>query len=248
MCNTSIGKDAHFCIDNFNTTKMKKVYILLFSIFSLAIIAKGQQVTNTTSSTDKNSPVSKKPINKSEVPIAVMDAYRRTNKDIRVNQVYAYPAYWQNQYNDNFQSTSDIVMDTSTLTYAHQYPAETYSNPSNLTKADQEFLTPDYTNGPEYYEIVYTKHKQIYKSVYSKDGTLMHTSRIIKKNELPKKIATAIRNSEYKNWDVVGEKEKIDKKNPDITIYKIKLRKDEEVHTIHYDQNGNLYKHKKTGL
>jgi hypothetical protein len=238
---------------------MKKTYTLLLAILSLAFAAKAQPVNTTipttsvnhpVSNADKDIPIRRKLINKSEVPTAVMDAYHRANKDIPVKQVYIYPAYWQTQYeySGDYQSTSDIVMDTTTLTYAHQYPPETYSNPSNLTKADQQFSAPDYTNGPEYYEMVYTKHKQIYKSVYTKDGTLMHTSRIIKKNELPKKVAMAIRNSEYKNWDVVGEKEKMDKKNPDITIYKIKVRKGEDVHTLHYDQDGNIYKHKKTGL
>jgi hypothetical protein len=235
---------------------MKKAYTLLLAILSLAFAAKAQHVNTTipatsvnhpVSSADKATPITRKLINVSEVPTAVMNAYRRANKDIPVKQVYVYPAYWQTQY-DYSESTSDILIDTSTLTYARQYPSESYSNPSNLTNADQEFTAPDYTNGPEYYEMVYTKHQQIYKSVYTKDGMLMHTSRIIKKNELPKKIAMAIRNSEYKNWDVVGEKEKIDKKNPDITIYKIKVSKGEDVHTLRYNQNGTIYKHKITDL
>ena len=227
---------------------MKKLFVLLF-IFSLAINVKGQQAKNVLDTSMRHASVSKRQINKSEVPKAVLDAFNRKNKDTQIKKVYTYVAYWESFYeytNDEFQPSSDLTLDTNNiLTYSHQYPAEVYSNPSNLTKADQEFSTPDYTPGPEYYELVYSKNNHNYKSVYAKDGTFMHTSRIIKDNELPLKVANAIRTGPYKTWDVVGEKEQIIKNDPDIVLYKIKVRKGEETHVLHYDENGILYKNKK---
>ncbi len=73
----------------------------------------------------------------------------------------------------------------------------------------------------------------------------MHTNRIIKDSELPEKVAKALRNSEYKDWDVVSKKEKIDKKSPHIVIYTLKIRRGENLHMLHYDQDGKPYRHKK---
>jgi hypothetical protein len=154
----------------------------------------------------------KKTINKSELPSSIMDSYNRTNRTYPITNISVYPYYWDNQaqYYD-FHTNSD------TLKYTDR----------------------NYPIGPEYYELSYTKDNQMYKSVYAKDGTLMHTSRIIKDNELPKPVLEAIKVSEFRNWDIVGEKEKVDRHNPKLTLYRIKVRKGEETHILHYDQYGN---------
>jgi hypothetical protein len=145
-------------------------------------------------------------IAQSEIPQAVMNSYKETEASLSISEVYAYPFYWNNQaqYYD-FHSNSDTV---------------NYSNWNNQNL--------------QYYELVYDKEGRTYKSTYAKDGTLMNTTKIIKDSELPVAVSTAFKNSKYKNWDIIEQKEKTDKRNTAVTIYRIKVRRGEEMHIVHY--------------
>ncbi len=175
---------------------------------------KAQQKQTADASTIKKSSGTKKTINKAQLPKEVEDSYNRTNQTVPIVAVNAYPYYWDNQ-----AQYYDFDADQDTLKEYAQDPL-----------------------APEYYEVEYVKDDQDYKSVYAKDGTLMHTSRIIKDSELPKAVASAFRKSEYKDWDIVGEKEKINKKNPDQDIYKIKVKKGEETHVLRFYPDGQRLK------
>ena len=152
-------------------------------------------------------------ISPSELPNSVMKAYNKSNSSLPITEIYTYPYYWDNQpqYFD-FHSNSDTV----------DYSG--WTNP------------PD----PQYYELTYIKNGRTCKSVYAKDGTLMHISKIIKDKELPATVDNAFKNSSYSNWDIVGEKEKVSRKNPDVTIYKIKVRRGDDTHVLRYRQDGQL--------
>jgi hypothetical protein len=205
---------------------MKKILMLMFAGASLALTANAQKrndlnsseyngtANSTTGISTYATPTDykKTPINQSDLPPTVINSYNKTYESIPISEVYAYPFYWDNQaqYFD-FHSNSDTV---------------DYSNWNNVN--------------PEYYELVYKKDGRTYKSTYAKDGTLMNTNKIIKDSELPVAVGKAFRNSEYKNWDIVDEKEKVDRKNPDVTIYKIKVKRGEDIHVLHYYQDGKI--------
>ena len=193
---------------------MKKLFLLLLIMFSQMITVNAQQIQTANASPITNPAGTKKTINKTQLPKAVKDSYKKTNNNAPIKIVTVYHYYWDNQaqYYD-FHGYEDTLRD-----YA------------------QEPLAP------EYYELEYTKDHQDYKSVYAKDGTFMHTSRIIKDHELPEAVANAFKKSEYKDWDIIGDKEKINKKNPEQDIYKIKVQKGMDTHVLRYYPDGKRVK------
>jgi hypothetical protein len=189
---------------------MKKTFFFFLIIFFLTVKMNAQQKYDDNSTRAKSYTEAKRSIDKEEVPKAVIDSFNNTNKDIPIKaiNIYHYFKDLQAQYFD-FHGYEDTLS---------QY-------------------TPDPLI-PVYYELAYVKNHHKYKSVYSKDGTLLFTSRIIKDKELPKAVAMAFRKSEYSDWDIVGEKEKINKKNPDENIYKLKVKKGIDTHVLRYYPNG----------
>ena len=209
-----------FVIMNFNTTKMKNIPLLILLSASLTLTANAQkrndlnasEYNGTANSTTGINPYAtptdykKIKIDPFDLPLLVINSYSNKYASFAISESYAYPFYWNNQaqYYD-FHSNSDTV---------------SYSNWNN--------------QNAQYYELICTKGDKTYKSTYAKDGTLMNTMRIIKESELPVAVAEAFKKSEYKNWDITEKKEAINKKNKEIIVYKIKVRKGNDIHTLRY--------------
>ncbi len=193
---------------------MKKTFLFLVLMLSFTMIVKAQQKQNITDASSKKSSGTLKTIDKTQLPKQVEDSYNRANKSVPIKSINTYPYYWDNQ-----AQYYEYSADEDTL---REYAQDPFA--------------------PEYYELHYVKDNQEYKSVYAKDGILMHTSRIIKDSELPKAVINAFRKSEYNDWDIVEEKEKINKKNPDQDIYKLKVQKGDETHVLRYYADGQPLK------
>ncbi|HSZ24791.1 MAG TPA: PepSY-like domain-containing protein [Cytophagaceae bacterium] len=101
---------------------------------------------------------------------------------------------------------------------------------------------------PEFYEVDFIKEGKSHKSIFSKSGKHLHTKVAIKDSELPKPVSDAIKNSDYKDWKIVGDKEKLENTETKENVYTIKVEKGKEKHVLHYDENGKLVQVKKIKL
>jgi hypothetical protein len=190
--------------------KKKITFLLIGFLFTLAVEA--QQMTNTEKRDySKKTSTSRRKADESSLPKEVKDSHNKNYNTVVIREVYVYPTY----YWDNQAQYYDFHGDLDTI--------ESY---------DKEYFAP------EYYELVYIRDNDTYSSVYSKSGKHMHTRRAIKDSELPPAVSKAFRKTMFKDWEVVGEKEEITKKDPDKTIYRIKVKKGNETHVLLYDQNG----------
>ncbi len=197
-------------------TIMKKNF-LLFLALSITLLAEAQENNNTEETTEDGNSSIKTTIKLSELPKEVLDSYNKLNKKHSVKEVNVYSFYWedQTQYYDYHEKLDSLTV-----------------------KGDVPFILP------EYYELVYLKSNYIFKSIYSKYGKLIHTSKLINNNELPKAVVKSYKKSSYKDWDIVGQKEEINRKKPNVIIYRLIIRKGEETQIVHFDQNGNDINHK----
>jgi hypothetical protein len=190
---------------------MKRRIIFLLIGFLLAMAVEAQQMTNTEKPTSQKTSSSRRKVDESTLPKEVKNAHNKNYNTVVIREVYVYPTY----YWDNQAQYYDFHGDLDTI--------ESF---------DQEYFAP------EYYELVYIRDEDTYNSVYSKNGKHMHTRRTIKDSELPPPVSKAFKKTMFKDWDVVGEKEEITKKDPDKIIYRIKVKKGHETHVLLYDQNG----------
>jgi hypothetical protein len=125
------------------------------------------------------------------------------------------------------------------------YPS--YFEPDAALASDSTYTLVEYYY-PEFYEVEYVKDSKTNKSVYSRGGKLLHTRRFIKEEELPKKVTDALKNSVYKDWKIVGSKEKIERQDPKETEYKITVENGKEKHVLFYNEEGKLVQGKKIKL
>jgi len=108
---------------------------------------------------------------------------------------------------------------------------------------DGPYLNSD---NPDYYIVEYSIGNVPYKAVYSKNGNKVATHKILK-SDLPKAVSAAISNGKYKGWKLEKDKEEIfkDKDTDQMKVYKVSVKKGEEMHILFFQADGKLLKDKK---
>jgi hypothetical protein len=113
------------------------------------------------------------------------------------------------------------------------------------TLTDREYAEYAY---PEFYEAEFTNDGATQRTLYSRNGNIIHTKRVIRDEDLPLAVQAAFKTSEYRNWTIIKEKEKIErpaKGESKELIYSIKVENGKERHVLHYDEAGKLVQIKK---
>jgi len=107
--------------------------------------------------------------------------------------------------------------------------------------------TANYTLKPEYfYVLIKAKDGSKLNAVYSPDGKLIRSREILRTAPLPTEIAATLAKSEYKDWEVVGDKERITDYSANISRhYVIKIRKNKKTKVLYFDVKGNMLKNKR---
>lgn len=101
---------------------------------------------------------------------------------------------------------------------------------------------------PEFYEVDFMMESKPYRSIFSRIGEFIETRRIIKEDELPSAVSNALKKGEYKDWELVGEREKVEKTPKKETLYRVRVRKGKERQVLLFDSNGKLVQAKKIKL
>jgi len=85
-------------------------------------------------------------------------------------------------------------------------------------------------------------------SVFTRYGDWVHTNRPIIEGELPKVVSDSLNNSEYKDWELIGEREKMYKVKTKEPLYKIEVEKGKKRHILYFDSNGKIVQRKRIVL
>ncbi|MDB5272584.1 MAG: hypothetical protein JWO58_951 [Chitinophagaceae bacterium] len=137
------------------------------------------------------------------------------------------------------------VTESFLVVYPENPAAEWYAYPYYWDYVDED-LDLDSTGSieylyPEYYEVIVVKEGKMHHSIFHKSGRHVQTRKKIKKEELPTEIATAFNSGPYKDWKITSDHEIVYSKEPDMTYYKIKVKKDKQKKVLYYgDKNGDL--------
>jgi len=101
-------------------------------------------------------------------------------------------------------------------------------------------------DNPDYYVVEFSQNKIPAKVIYTKTGQKVAIHKSLT-SDIPKAIATAISNGEYKTWKLGEEKEIIfkDSEKDELKVFKITVTKGNENHTLFYQPNGKLLQDKK---
>jgi hypothetical protein len=135
------------------------------------------------------------------------------------------------------------VIESFTIIYPQEQVIDWYTYPyySDIEIDDSPMDTITYVEYlyPEFYEVEFIKEGKTHKSIFSRTGKLLHMKKAIKDEELPQPVVNAIKNGPYKDWTIVGEKEKIEKKATE-PVYKVKVEKGKERQVLFYYGDGTL--------
>jgi len=99
---------------------------------------------------------------------------------------------------------------------------------------------------PEFYEVEFIEKGKKHKGIFSRKGKHVRTTS--KAELLPAAVDNAIKSGDYKDWTVAGDKEKVEKKETNETLYKVAFKKGKERHVVYYDENGKIAQVKKIKL
>lgn len=77
--------------------------------------------------------------------------------------------------------------------------------------------------------------------VYDKSGKLERSKETITDAQLPVTIKNSLSNGEYKNWKVVGDKEKIIMGDTSRVYYRVKLKNGNMTKVVYFDLMGNTF-------
>jgi hypothetical protein len=158
---------------------------------------------------------------------------------------------------DHDQRENDIVPVESLTLKKEQIPAAIVKAVNTDFAAEQAFrwgkfpyvlekygwiIAKDQTNvKPDYYEVNIKAHdgSDIY-AIYSPDGTIIQSRTFRKNAALPPKVLKALEKSQYKGWNVVGDKELIKyykSKNDVEEHFRITVEKNNVKKTISFNYN-----------
>lgn len=77
--------------------------------------------------------------------------------------------------------------------------------------------------------------------IYDKDGKLISSKETVVDGQLPITIKNELAKDKYKNWTVVGDKEKIRMGDTDKEYYRVKLSKGNKTKYVYFDLVGNTF-------
>jgi hypothetical protein len=93
---------------------------------------------------------------------------------------------------------------------------------------------------PEFYEVEFSKKGEKYKSLYSKSGIFIQTKYTIKESEYPEEVANSFKLCDYKNWTVIGDKQRIEKKANKMNIYVLTVENGKKTRILYFNEKGEL--------
>jgi hypothetical protein len=135
------------------------------------------------------------------------------------------------------------VTESFTIIYPQEQIVNWYSYPYywDIEMDDSPMDTITYVEYlyPEFYEVDFIREGRTHKSIFSREGKLLHTKKTIKDEEFPQAVKNSLKNGEYKDWTVVGEKEKIEKDGKE-SVYKVKVEKGKQKQVLFYYGDGTL--------
>jgi hypothetical protein len=140
------------------------------------------------------------------------------------------------------------VIETFTAIYPKEQIIDWYAYPYywDIEMDDSPLDTITYVEYlyPEFYEVEFIKEGKTHKSIFSRPGKLLHTRKLIKDEEIPQQIVNSLKKGDYKDWNMVGEKERIEKESSE-PLYKLKVEKGRERQVLFYYGDGTLVQVKK---
>ncbi len=140
----------------------------------------------------------------------------------------------------------ELLIDAVTTQYPTMEMTAWYSIPTLIdfsdweVEFDQQELSDQHK--PDNYSVMLRGEHYKKYIVFDKDGNVLRVKEIIEDKALPKSIRKQLKKGAYKDWKIVGDKEKIiiGENNREL-YYKIKLKKDQETHALYFDLEGNKY-------
>jgi len=151
--------------------------------------------------------------------------------------------------------TAAVPMDVR-MVYIKEYPEvitydwygyPVFSDESDWYGYDRNFYTSNAANS-EYYVVEFSKEETPHTVIYTKSGKKIASHKNLTKADVPSMVKKAYYDSKYKNWNVKGDKVEIVNYANNTKVYKIKVEKGKEIHTLFYDEKGKLLKDKMTKM
>jgi hypothetical protein len=136
--------------------------------------------------------------------------------------------------------TDEFIVDYPVVETDMWYGYPTLTNESEWYDYDPMYYTT--SEFPEYYVVEFDTDKTPQKAVYNKAGKKIAVNHKVKTEAVPAAVNTSFKNSSYKTWKEVGEKEEIENAATKEKVYKITVEKDGKKHNLYYNAIGKLIK------
>ncbi len=93
---------------------------------------------------------------------------------------------------------------------------------------------------PELYDVqLKTAKGSRIDAVFTKDGKLIRSKEVLKNIKLPSQIVNAVEHSEYKNYNIIGDRFLIKNAENNTSHYSVIVKKGNKKHTLYFDKDGN---------
>jgi len=152
-------------------------------------------------------------------------------------------------YKRNTKLDKNKVPEIVTEMFIKEYPVNArvdwYGYPSFDNGSNWYACNPSYYSNQksENYVVVFTHSDTLDKIIYNKNGKKIATHRSMN-SALPIEVSAALKRSKYQTWKIGKDKEEIfkDDKKDQIKVYRITVKKENELRTLYFQQNGKMLK------
>ncbi|GAB3220401.1 hypothetical protein [Spirosoma arcticum] len=135
------------------------------------------------------------------------------------------------------------VMDALRKDFPNTIVSEVAFLPGALYGKEWAIQDNDDTDGDksdlQYYQVSAAGPNLKYTAVYDKSGKLLSYKETVRQADLPGPVAKTI-NSQFTDWRVVGDRERITFSKNKTVVYRVKLAKGKEHERIYLDGNGRI--------